>query len=43
MSFFHNIMAAILKFAAMLPLFDIFLCQFKFHKAIAILLPINVA
>ena len=41
--FFHNIMAAILKLAAILPQFDMFLCQFKFHKAIAILLPIYVA
>ena len=43
MSFLHNIKAAILKLAAILPLFDIFLHQFKFHKAFAILWPINVA
>ena len=43
MSFFRNILAAILKLVAILSLFDIFLCQFKFDKAIAILLPIYVA
>ena len=43
MSFLHNIKAAILKLAAILPLFDILLCQFKFHKAFAILLLIYIA
>ena len=41
--YYYYIMVAILILAAILSLFDIYLCQFQFHKAIAILLPIYVA